>query len=110
MPTTISSGVVFTRMSNGNVALSLLLTVVTNVLSVFTIPFMLPFVTSYGTDSVDVELSSGDLIFKLALLILVPISCGKLVQAQPRALPHIERNKVLLKRLSVFCLILVSHP
>ena len=41
MPTTVSSGVVLTQQANGNYALALLLTVITNTTAVFTIPPML---------------------------------------------------------------------
>ena len=40
MPTTLSSGVVLTREANGNFALALLLTTVTNLLSIVLIPFV----------------------------------------------------------------------
>ncbi|KAG2454170.1 hypothetical protein HYH02_001205 [Chlamydomonas schloesseri] len=42
MPTTLSSGVALTQVLGGNTALALLLTIATNLASVFTLPFLLP--------------------------------------------------------------------
>jgi predicted Na+-dependent transporter len=44
MPTTLTSGVILTRIANGNVALALLLTVVASLLAVVTVPFVLDYV------------------------------------------------------------------
>lgn len=41
MPTTLSSGVILTRLANGNFALALLLTVVTNLAAILLIPFVM---------------------------------------------------------------------
>ena len=41
MPTTLSSGIALTQQARGNVALALLLTVSTNLLGIFTVPFVL---------------------------------------------------------------------
>ncbi|SVE15819.1 uncharacterized protein METZ01_LOCUS468673, partial [marine metagenome] len=41
MPTTLSSGIALTNQARGNGALALLLTVTTNLLGIFTIPFVL---------------------------------------------------------------------
>ena len=43
MPTTLSSGIALTGQARGNVALALLLTVLTNIGGIFTVPFALAF-------------------------------------------------------------------
>ena len=74
MPTTLTSGVALTAQARGNVALALLLTVLTNVAGIFTVPFVLAhLLSSLG----QVELSASDLFAKLCLSILLPLGVGK---------------------------------
>ena len=74
MPTTLSSGIALTTQARGNVALALLLTVTTNTIGIFTVPFMLALLLgSIG----QVELSGVDLLVKLCLTILVPLAAGR---------------------------------
>ncbi|MDE2812779.1 MAG: bile acid:sodium symporter, partial [Gemmatimonadota bacterium] len=74
MPTTLTSGVALTAQARGNVALALLLTVLTNIAGIFTVPFVLAhLLSSLG----QVELSASDLFAKLCLSILLPLGVGK---------------------------------
>jgi solute carrier family 10 (sodium/bile acid cotransporter), member 7 len=77
MPTTLSSGIALTAQARGNVALALLLTVLTNVAGIFTVPFLLSWRLDVGGH---VELSAGDLLVKLSLSILLPLVVGKLLR------------------------------
>ncbi|MDA0335091.1 MAG: bile acid:sodium symporter [bacterium] len=74
MPTTLSSGIALTTQARGNTALALLLTVVTNLAGIFTIPFVL--VAVLGTLG-QIELSAWDLLIKLCLSILLPLMVGR---------------------------------
>ncbi len=74
MPTTLSSGIALTTQARGNTALALLLTVVTNLAGIFTIPFVL--VAVLGTLG-QVQLSAWDLLVKLCLSILLPLMVGR---------------------------------
>ena len=74
MPTTLTSGVALTAQARGNVALALLLTVLTNVAGIFTVPFVLAHLLSALGQ---VELSASDLFAKLCLAILLPLGVGK---------------------------------
>ena len=78
VPTTISSGVVLTEQAEGNVALALLLTVVSNIVGVFTIPVMLQWLVGLAesADGEDVQLDIGALIVKLTLIVLVSSPAG----------------------------------
>jgi sodium/bile acid cotransporter 7 len=74
MPTTLTSGVALTAQARGNVALALLLTVLTNTAGILTVPFVLAHLLgALG----QVELSAGDLFFKLCFSILLPLGIGK---------------------------------
>jgi len=73
MPTTLSSGIALTTQARGNVALALLLTVLSNALGILTVPFVLAHLLGFLGE---VELSAGDLLMKLCVVILVPLSVG----------------------------------
>ena len=67
MPTTLTSGVALTAQARGNVALALLLTVLTNTLGILTVPFVLAYLlASLG----QVELSATALLIKLCFSIV----------------------------------------
>ena len=77
MPTTLSSGIALTGQARGNVALALLLTVLTNVGGIFTVPFALALLLNPVLQTVGpVELSAADLLVKLCLSILLPLAVG----------------------------------
>eukprot|EP00746_Dinoflagellata_sp_MGD_P009827 gnl/MRDRNA2_/MRDRNA2_120093_c0_seq1.p1 gnl/MRDRNA2_/MRDRNA2_120093_c0~~gnl/MRDRNA2_/MRDRNA2_120093_c0_seq1.p1 ORF type:complete len:375 (-),score=59.58 gnl/MRDRNA2_/MRDRNA2_120093_c0_seq1:424-1548(-) len=80
MPTTLSSGVTLVDQAKGNVTLALLLTAGTNILGVFTIPFMLKVYLSLSTD---IELSPLPMLVKLSMTILVPLAIGKALRNTP---------------------------
>jgi len=102
MPTTINSGIVLTQQANGNYALAVLLTVVTNVLAVFTIPGMLAWLADFN----DVSLDVGQLILKLVYLVLIPIIVGKLAsQFIPGVAPLVKKHKWPLKVVSIYALV-----
>ena len=78
MPTTLSSGIALTGQARGNVALALLLTVLTNIGGIFTVPFALAFLLNPVLQTVGpVELSAADLLAKLCVSILLPLAIGK---------------------------------
>ena len=77
MPTTLSSGIALTNQARGNSELALLLTLVTNLAGIFTVPFVLALLL--GTLG-QVELSASDLLVKLCLSILLPLSAGKMIR------------------------------
>ncbi len=78
MPTTLSSGIALTGQARGNVALALLLTVLTNIGGIFTVPFALALLLNPLLQTIGpVELSAADLLAKLCVSILLPLAAGK---------------------------------
>ena len=73
MPTTLSSGVVMTGASGGNMAHALLITVVANSMSTVTIPFSLSLLLQTAGS---VPIDKGRMISQMALLVLVPLMLG----------------------------------
>ncbi|KAK9820543.1 hypothetical protein WJX72_011453 [[Myrmecia] bisecta] len=106
MPTTLSSGVALTQAVGGNTALALLLTVGTNLLGIFTMPFVL--CNLLGTGSGTVALSPGPLLRSLIKTILVPLLCGAAArQYIPGVAKAVDGNKRALSMLSAVLLSLV---
>ncbi|MCL6416175.1 bile acid:sodium symporter [Aestuariirhabdus sp. Z084] len=77
VPSTLSSAIVMTRIAGGDATASLMLTVILNLLGVFSIPLMLS--GTLGTSGL-VELSPWNLLYKLALLVLLPFVIGMLLR------------------------------
>lgn len=105
MPTTISSGVLMTGEAKGNVSLSLLLSVATNLIGVVTAPFFLSvFLTPSGTDT---GLDPVELLWKLTLTILLPLLIGKALRYFTRVVAFVKAWKLQLKFVSSGLLIMV---
>lgn len=85
VPSTLSSGIVMTQLAGGDGVKALFLTIVLNLLGVFSIPFILPLVlNNVGS----IELSPWLLLQKLIIIVLIPFLLGMLgrrvIQRSPR--------------------------
>ncbi len=76
-PVTVVSGTVMTALARGNVALSLLICVTGNVLSLLTIPLLLPWLLPLHET---VALPVANLFGRLALIVLLPTLTGQLLR------------------------------
>ncbi|XP_062506094.1 uncharacterized protein LOC134182681 [Corticium candelabrum] len=103
-PCTISAGIIMVSQLNGNSALAVLLTVVTNTLSVFTMSPLLSLLASFNSDG---SLSIGSVVLKLLLTVLVPIIVGKAFRLVQRVRQVVTRFDTLLKFVSMSLLILI---
>jgi sodium/bile acid cotransporter 7 len=83
MPTTMSSGVVMTGASGGNIAHALLITVIANGLSIVTIPFSLSLLVQ-TVDSVPMD--KAQMMIQMALLVLLPLMLGLFLRPKKGAL------------------------
>jgi solute carrier family 10 (sodium/bile acid cotransporter), member 7 len=102
MPTTLSSGIALTGQARGNVALALLLTVLTNVVGIFSVPFVL---TGLLSALGNVELSAADLLVKLCLSILLPLAIGRALRPYVRDWVDAHRNALgLLSNAALICI------
>lgn len=72
VPTTLSSGIVITEISRGKQSWALYLTVGMNLLGIMTLPFVLSFILKKQ----DILLPTSELLFKLLVLVLIPIITG----------------------------------
>ncbi|KAF9607456.1 hypothetical protein IFM89_035594 [Coptis chinensis] len=74
MPTTLSSGVALTQLVGGNSALALAMTVISNLLGIFMVPFSL---SKFIADGVGVSVPTEQLLRSLLITLLVPLVLGK---------------------------------
>lgn len=81
MPCTINSGVGLAASAGGNFALALILTVICSTVSVFTVPMMLNWLLSMGSQSTAITLPVVEMMKKLCLTVLLPIALGKAISA-----------------------------
>jgi len=73
VPSTLSSGIVMTQLAGGDGVKALLLTIILNLLGVFTIPFMLQLLMSQAGG---IEISAWPLLKTLVLIVLIPFIIG----------------------------------
>lgn len=80
MPTTLSSGVVMTGASGGNMAHALAITILANVLAVFTIPLVLSLLLALIGGTTVVSINKPAIMIKIGFLVLLPLSMGLLIK------------------------------
>ncbi|MDO4735896.1 MAG: bile acid:sodium symporter family protein [Bacteroidia bacterium] len=93
-----SSSNIFSMLVKGDIALSVSLTALSSIITLFTIPLVLSFVTSFlgANYAVGVELPVGNLLVQNILLMLIPIVLGILIKVKfPVA--AVKINNVLSK-------------
>jgi len=104
MPTTINSGVALAVQAKGSFAIALMLTVFTNIVAVFTMPFFLSLMLELGA----VPLEPVALFVRLLWLILAPLALGKAVRELSSWVQgKVKAHKQQLSLFSNFCLILI---
>ena len=102
VPTTLTSGVTLVTSASGNGALALMLTVTTNVLGVFTVPFILNAVLNSAPETPDSSAGSGgdaqmaeaasDLLLKLVVSIIAPMAAGKTTREKVGSAPGFAKK------------------
>lgn len=103
MPSTLSSGVVMTAAAGGHAAHALVITIVANTLSVFTIPYALSVLLSIIGQSTAVTIDKAAIMLKIGILVIVPLVLGMLLKHLFSSLYHrLERKLTILNQ----CLIL----
>jgi sodium/bile acid cotransporter 7 len=79
-PTTLSSGVVMTAAAGGNMAHALLVTLLSNVLSVATVPLTLPLLLAGLSENDAIVMDQRAMVFKIGMLVLFPLVIGMLLR------------------------------
>ena len=103
-----SSSNIFSMLAGGDVALSVSLTAISSIVTLFTLPLVMGWATLHlaGMDATDIHLPIGQLIVQNIVLMLVPIVAGIIVKRRwPRAALSIDR---VLSRLAFPALMLLA--
>ena len=82
MPTTLSSGVVMTGTAGGNMAHALFVTIVSNLISIFSIPLILGLLLNFLNQDKDLTIDKVSIIIKLMLLVLMPLALGMIIKSK----------------------------
>ncbi|MBR1406673.1 MAG: bile acid:sodium symporter family protein [Bacteroidales bacterium] len=102
-----SSSNIFSKLAGGDVALSVLLTALSSLITLVTVPVVMSWATGYAGEAVGISLPVGNLLKQNLLLMLVPVLLGIGVHAAwPRVAEKID--KVLSRTAFPLLLLLVS--
>ena len=101
-----SSSNVFSMLAGGDVALSVSLTALSSVITLFTGPFIMDLMTQQVGSAMNVHLPVGNLLVQNLVLMAVPIAIGLWIAVRHERLA--ERMHAVLKRLAFPCLILLA--
>ena len=100
-----SSSNVFSMLAKGDVALSVTLTACSSIITLFTLPLIMAWVTSGVGEAVNIHLPVGKLLMQNIVLMVVPISIGFIVNIfRPTAAAKIH---AVLKRIAMPALVLL---
>lgn len=105
VPTTVNSGVALAGSASGNVAVALLLTVCSNIIGIFSVPFLLA--RSLSGASEDIALDPLPMLMKLVLTILGPLCVGKLLQQSCAIQAFASKHKAALSMSTAASLALI---
>ena len=102
-----SSSNVFSKLAKGDVALSVTLTAISSIVTLFTIPFIMSWATRLVGESMGISLPVGNLIKQNLVLMLLPVLLGIGIHyAWPKAAEKID--KVLTKLAFPLLLVLIT--
>ena len=102
-----SSSNIFSKLAGGDVALSVILTALSSIITLFTIPVVMTYATHLVGQNVGITLPVGNLIKQNLLLMLVPVLLGILLNyAWPNVAEKID--KVLTKLAFPLLLVLIT--
>jgi sodium/bile acid cotransporter 7 len=97
MPSTLSSGVVMTGAAGGNMAHALFVTIVANSLAVFTVPVVLSWLLATQGTAAAVDIDKAAMMLKIAMLVLLPLAIGMVLQWISR-----QRIKTIVPKIQLF--------
>ena len=100
-----SSSNVFSMLAKGDVALSVTLTACSSIITLFTLPLIMAWVTASVGEATDIHLPIGNLLIQNIVLMVVPISIGFIVNIfREQAAAKIHN---VLKRIAMPALVLL---
>lgn len=100
-----SSSNVFSMLAKGDVALSVTLTAFSSIITLFTLPLIMAWVTASVGEATDIRLPIGNLLIQNIVLMVVPITIGFLVNLFRSQVAEKIHN--VLKRIAMPALVLL---
>ena len=100
-----SSSNVFSMLAKGDVALSVTLTACSSIITLFTLPLIMAWVTAGVGETVNIHLPVGKLLIQNIVLMVVPISIGFVINLYRSAAAEKIHN--VLKRIAMPALVLL---
>ena len=100
-----SSSNVFSMLAKGDVALSVTLTACSSIITLFTLPLIMAWVTASVGEATDIRLPIGNLLMQNIVLMVVPISIGFVVNIYKEQAAAKIHN--VLKRIAMPALVLL---
>lgn len=101
-----SSSNVFSMLAKGDVALSVILTACSSIITLFTLPLIMAWVTQKVGETAQIDLPVGNLLVQNILLMAVPIAIGLLISIYK---PQVaEKIHAVLRRLAMPALMLLA--
>ena len=100
-----SSSNVFSMLAKGDVALSVTLTACSSIITLFTLPLIMAWVTTNVGEATDIHLPIGNLLIQNIVLMVVPISIGFIVNIYKEHVAAKIHN--VLKRIAMPALVLL---
>ena len=100
-----SSSNVFSMLAKGDVALSVTLTACSSIITLFTLPFIMAWVTASVGEATDIQLPIGNLLIQNIVLMVVPIAIGFIVNIYREQAAAKIHN--VLKRIAMPALVLL---
>lgn len=94
MPSTLSSGVVMTGVAGGNMAQALMVTILSNIIAVFTIPIVLNLLLNSLGATRSIEIEKAPIMLTIALLVLLPFFVGFVVRLRTGPLNKNIQTKI----------------
>ena len=100
-----SSSNVFSMLAKGDVALSVTLTACSSIITLFTLPLIMAWVTANVGEATDIHLPVGNLLIQNLVLMVVPIAIGFMVNVFRE--PAAAKIHNVLKRIAMPALVLL---
>jgi sodium/bile acid cotransporter 7 len=108
MPTTLSSGVVMTGSSGGNMAHALMITIFSNIAATFTIPFTLALLMGANGDLQNIEIDKLSIIIKIGTLVVLPLLLGMFLKSIIKINSSSKSTFQILNQIFVLILIFMA--
>ncbi|MFH2091760.1 MAG: bile acid:sodium symporter [Pseudomonadota bacterium] len=96
MPSTLSSGVVMTGTAGGNMAHALFVTILSNLIAIFSIPVILGFLLNFLHQEKSLDIDQLSIILKLILVVLLPLLIGMVLKAKFFTAAQLKKFKLQL--------------